>query len=76
MIKLTRLGGEPFILNAELIRYIESRPDTFITLTSGERVVVAESMDAVVERAVEYQRQKHLFPPPAPKRSAGASNPA
>ena len=64
MIKLTRLDGEPFVLNADLIRYVERRPDTFITLTSGERIVVAESMDAVVERAVEYQQQKHYMPMP------------
>jgi len=42
MIKLTRLKGEPFILNADLIRYVESRGDTFITLTTGERLVVSE----------------------------------
>ena len=53
MIKLTRLGGEHFILNAELIRYVESRPDTFITLTSGERLVVLEAMDEVLRRAVD-----------------------
>ena len=64
MIKLTRLDGEPFVLNAELIRYIESRPDTFVTLTSGDRIVVAESMDEVVERAVQYQQQKHFLPMP------------
>ncbi len=64
MIKLTRLDGEPFVLNAELIRYVERRPDTFITLTSGERIVVAESMDEVVERSVEYQQQKHFMPMP------------
>ena len=52
MIKLTRLDGEPFILNADLIRYVESRPDTFVTLTTGERVVVTETMDEVVERAM------------------------
>lgn len=62
MIKLTRLGGEPFILNAELIRYIESRPDTFVTLTGGDRVVVEESMDEVVRRSVEYQRSKQMIP--------------
>ena len=62
MIKLTRLGGEPFLLNAELIRYVESRPDTFITLTTGERLVVLEAMEEVLHRAVEYQRSKHLFP--------------
>ena len=64
MIKLTRLGGEPFILNAELIRYVEARPDTFITLTTGERLVVTETMDEVLDRAVRYQQSKHLIPPP------------
>ncbi len=62
MIKLTRLGGEKFILNAELIRYVESRPDTFITLTLGDRVVVEESMDEVLRRSVEYQRSKQMIP--------------
>ena len=42
MIRLTRLKGEPFILNAELIQYVEARPDTFVTLTTGERLVVTE----------------------------------
>ena len=64
MIRLTQLHGEPFILNAELIRYIESRPDTFITLTTGERIVVREPMDDVMDRAVRYQQSKFLIPPP------------
>ena len=65
MIKLTHLDGEVFILNAELIRYVEARPDTFITLTGGERIVVRESMDEVLRRAIAYQQAKHLIPPPA-----------
>lgn len=64
MIKLTRLDGEPFALNAELILYVEARPDTFVTLTTGERIVVAESMDEVIRKAVDYQRSKYLIPPP------------
>lgn len=64
MIKLTHLGGEAFVLNADLIRYVESRPDTFITLTTGERLVVGESMDEVLERAIRYQQTKHLIPAP------------
>ena len=64
MIKLTRLGGEPFVLNADLIQYVESRPDTFITLTSGNRIVVAESVDEVLRRAVHYQQTKYLIPDP------------
>ena len=62
MIKLTRLGGEPFVLNAEKILYVESRPDTFVTIAGGERIVVSESMDEVIRRAVAYQRSKHLVP--------------
>lgn len=64
MIYLTRLNGEPFLLNADMIRYIEARPDTFVTLTSGDRVVVTESMDEVLLRTVRYQQAKHMVPPP------------
>jgi flagellar protein FlbD len=63
MIRLTRLDGAAFILNAELIRYVEARPDTFVTLTSGERLVVREAMDEVLARAIAYQQSKHLLPP-------------
>lgn len=72
MIRLTHLDGEAFVLNAELIQYVEARPDTFITLTTGERLVVAESMDEVLRRAVAYQQAKHMIPPPArPQPPAG-----
>ena len=71
MIQLTHLGGEPFILNAELIQYVEARPDTFITLTTGQRLVVAEAMDEVLRRTMVYQQAKHLLPPP---RNAHRSN--
>ena len=65
MIKLTRLDGQGFILNADLICYVESLPDTYVTLTSGDRVVVAESMDEVLQRAVQYQQTKYLLPTPS-----------
>lgn len=64
MIKLTRLDGEAFVLNAELIRYVERRGDTFVTLSTNERIVVRESMDDVVDKAIAYQQQKHFIPPP------------
>jgi flagellar protein FlbD len=56
MIKLTRLNGEEFVLNAELIRYVERRPDTYVTLTSNDRVIVRESVEEVVKRAIAYGR--------------------
>jgi flagellar protein FlbD len=69
MIKLTQLNGEAFVLNAELIRYVESKPDTIISLTTGERLVVRESLDEVLERAVRYQQSKYLIPAPAARRA-------
>ena len=68
MIKLTRLDGEVFVLNADLIQFVEARPDTFITLTTGQRLVVAETMDEVLRRAVAYQQAKHLIPSALPPR--------
>lgn len=56
MIALTRLNGKPFVVNAEQIRTVESTPDTTITLLTGERLIVRESMEEVVDRAVEYGR--------------------
>ena len=62
MIKLTRLSGEEFILNAELIRFIETGPDTYITLTTSERFVVRENADEVVRRSIEYSRRIRMLP--------------
>lgn len=64
MIRLTRLNGSSFILNAELICTVEAQPDTFITLTTGERIMVAESPDEVLRRVMAYQQAKHLVPAP------------
>ena len=62
MIKLTRLNGEEFILNAELIRFIEAGPDTYITLTTEDRLVVRERPDEVVARAIGYARAVRVIP--------------
>ncbi|KPK76565.1 MAG: hypothetical protein AMJ79_06285 [Phycisphaerae bacterium SM23_30] len=61
MIAVTRLNGKKFVINAEQIRYIETTPDTMITMLTGDKVVVKESMEEVVRRAIEYQRQKHAL---------------
>lgn len=62
MIKLTRLNGEEFIVNAELIRFVESRPDTFVTLTTNERLIVREPAAEVIKRAISYARVIRTLP--------------
>ena len=64
MIKLTKLNGDEFVVNAELIRYIERRPDTYITLTTDDRFIVKESLEEVVSRSLAYSRAVR-FPPAA-----------
>ncbi len=61
MIRLTRINGRPFVLNAEQIKSIEETPDTMVGLVNGELVVVRESMDEVVRRAIEYSRTVRAF---------------
>ena len=61
MIPVTRLNGKRFVINAGQIRYIESTPDTLITLMNGDKVMVKESIEDVVKLAVDYSRQIHAF---------------
>jgi flagellar protein FlbD len=64
MITLHRLNGKPFVLNAELIRTVEANPDTTITLINGDHLVVRESLQEVVDAAIDYGRQlRKLLPP-------------
>jgi flagellar protein FlbD len=61
MIAVTRLNGKKFVINAEQIRYIETTPDTMITMLAGDKVVVKETLEEVVRLAIQYQRQIHAF---------------
>lgn len=62
MIKVTRLNGKEFVLNAELIQFLEETPDTVITLLNHEKVVVKESVDEVIRRVIDYSRSIRTFP--------------
>ena len=56
MIHLTRLNHLPLVLNADLIESIEVTPDTVISLTTGQKLVVRETAEEVVRRVVEFRR--------------------
>lgn len=55
MIHLTRLNGNPLVINSDLIKYAESSPDTMLTLVNGEKIVVLESCEEVIERTIAYR---------------------
>ena len=59
MIKVTRLKGTQMVVNAELIELIEETPDTVITLTTGHKVIVEETVDQVINAVVRYRREAY-----------------
>ncbi|WP_068556105.1 flagellar FlbD family protein [Thermotalea metallivorans] len=57
MIQVTRLSGESYMVNGELIEFVEATPDTVITLTTGKKIVVKESVDEIVRRIIAYKQK-------------------
>ena len=55
MIELTRLNGNPMVLNSDLIKTAEASPDTMLTLINGEKLIVRENTEEVVERVLAYR---------------------
>ncbi len=56
MIRLTRINHVPLLLNSDLIEHVEVTPDTVISLTTGQKFIVLESAEEVVERVIEFRR--------------------
>lgn len=65
MITVTRLNGKQFVINAELIRTVESNPDTTITLINGDHFIVTEPMQEVVGLTIDYGRSLRRLNPPS-----------
>jgi len=57
MIALTRLNGHPLMVNSDLIEAIEETPDTVVTLTSGNRLLVRDSMAEIQQKIVDFKRR-------------------
>ena len=56
MIPVTRLDGSVMVVNDEQIAWIETRPDTVISMMNGEKLLVREAPDTLVERARDFKR--------------------
>ncbi len=56
MIKVTRLNDTGLVINADLIEFVEAIPDTIISLTTGKKIMVKESIDDVIELVARFKR--------------------
>jgi flagellar protein FlbD len=61
VIKLTRLNGKPFILNAIYIETIETFPDTTIMLTNSRKYVVKETEAETIKMVNEFYKSINLI---------------
>jgi flagellar protein FlbD len=56
MIRLTRLNNQPLVINSDLIKFVENAPDTVLTLINGEKLIVRETSEQVLERVIQFRR--------------------
>jgi flagellar protein FlbD len=56
MIQLTRLNNQPLVVNSDLIKCVENAPDTVLTLVTGEKIIVRETTEQVLERVIAFRR--------------------
>jgi flagellar protein FlbD len=67
MIALHRLDNQPIVVNSDLIEFVESIPDTIITLTSGNKFIVRETVAEVLQAIVNFRRALFTEHPPEPQ---------
>jgi len=56
MIRLTRINHVPLVLNADLIEHVDVTPDTVITLTTGQKIMVLEGPEEVIAKVIDFRR--------------------
>jgi flagellar protein FlbD len=56
VIQLTRLNDQPLVVNSDLIKLVENAHDTVLTLITGEKIVVREQVEEVIDRVIQFRR--------------------
>lgn len=62
MIKLTRFNNSTVIVNSDLIEFVEATPDTIVTLTTGQKIIIKETVEEVIDKVTEYKMRIHHGP--------------
>ena len=56
MIRVTKLDGTEIVINDDLIEFIETTPDTIISLTDGKKIMVREDPEELIRRVAAFRR--------------------
>ena len=55
MITVTKINDRDIVVNCDLIELIESTPDTTLTMTTGKKIIVLNTVDEVLDKVVAYK---------------------
>jgi len=61
MIKVTRLNESELVINTDLIEFVEAIPDTIISLTTGKKIMVKETIDEVIMKVQNFKKEIQQF---------------
>jgi flagellar protein FlbD len=56
MLRLTRLNNHPVAINPDHIAWADATPDTTLFLIGGEKIIVRESIDQLIDLLIQYRR--------------------
>lgn len=73
MIRLTRINHKPLVLNSDLIEHVEVTPDTVISLTSGQKFMVLETAEEVIQKVIAFRKSICEALVPCPLAYTGAA---
>jgi flagellar protein FlbD len=62
MIKVTRLNDSTLMINVDMIQSLQAIPETVITFTNNDKIMVKEPLEEVSQKIVEYQRTIYSNP--------------
>ncbi|MCI7232954.1 MAG: flagellar FlbD family protein [Oscillospiraceae bacterium] len=60
MIKLTRVNGSELLINESFIETAEETPDTVVTMQNGHRYFVKETVDEILQKTMEFEKEKNI----------------
>jgi flagellar protein FlbD len=69
MIRITKLNDEEILVNDDLIEFVETIPETMISLVDGKKIMVKESPDEIIERVAAFRRMASGSPVPSKAKS-------
>lgn len=61
MIQLTKINGEPIVINSSRIECMEIIPESKVSMDTGRYYLVKESIEEIIQKTIEYSARIKEF---------------